>query len=722
MKSLSSIGTIEQYVQAFSGDLADKVRQQSEPLHTPTKDNQAIGLSDMTTKLFDKQADLVTACVKSLQKNRLAILACQMGTGKTPQGIATVHCHAKKCKGGKYRALVICPPHLTGKWESEVHKFLGGAVKAKVIKTWDEFLELRYLPKEPDGPEWYIMAMTTAKLGYDRRAAGRPKIVKVVTDTGPQLIQAYCCSRCNYPAYTYGGKIATLKNIEDGWIKCIGKWCKKCGVSKDHALRSCPVCSTELVACGSAFWQGKSHKVAPVQYLKAKGIRWFDYFVRDEAHESKSAESIDGHACAAFAAHARYTLILTGTLLAGKSEDLRPLLFRLKPRPFVNLGYGWKDEIPFGENYGRIQTVVRTSDGGGTKRRSGKGSSRTTTRSIKPGIMPQLFPDFVSNYTVFMSLPELAINLPSYHEETKAIAMDPMMQAEYDQMKNKCLSEFRSLYVKNRKMAVKLLGPMLEAFMTWPDIPYGRKAVGFTDDANKYHPIYQPPDLDPSNTYPKELELMEILKSEKALGRKCWVFCVRDDVRDRLENILQANGFKVAALKATVKPATRLDWIAKNAPKCDVGISHPQLVETGLELFGPGFNFPTLVWYSTGFRLNTLRQASRRSWRIGQPKDCKTIYLYYGNSAQHTAVGVMAAKLVAAEAIEGKFSDGGLADESTDDDVAMAVAKSLADGIQVSVQARYKPIEAASSNVDRAIMLRNKLAKLGEQLRSYRLK
>lgn len=718
MKSLSSITSIESYVQAFSGDLADKVTAQSEPLHTPTADNRSTGLKSMTTKAFDKQSDLISGCVKSLKQNRLAILACQMGTGKSMMGIGTVHCHSN---GKPYRAVVLCPPHLVTKWKSEIHKFLGAGPKAVIISNWEEFLALRYLPP-PQGAEWYIMAMTTAKLGYDKRCAGVPKIVTVDTDTGPQKMHAYTCPRCAYPAFNSKKHIATQKNIEDGWLKCIGKWCKKCGVSRQHDYKLCPGCGSEVKPCGEPLWQARSHKVAPVQYVKSKGVRWFRYCIHDEAHTAKSADSIEGNTSACFAQHAKYTLLMTGTLLAGKSEDLRPMLFRLKPRGFIDLGFGWKDEIPFGEQYGRIETVVRTSEGGSTKRRSGKGSSKTTTRNIKPGIMPQLFPDFVSNYTVFMSLPELAVNLPSYHEETKAIDMDPLMRAEYDNMKKKCLDAFRYLYQNNRKLAVKLLGPMLEAFMTWPDVPYGRKAVGYTNEEGQYHAIYQPADFDQTIIYPKEKELMEYLNNEKKLGRKCWVFSVRDDVRDRLQIILEAHGYKVAALKATVKPSTRIDWIAKHAPSCDVGLSHPQLVETGLELFGPGFNFPTLLWYSTGFRLNTLRQASRRSWRIGQPKDCKTVYFYYSGSAQHTAIGLMASKLVAAEAIEGKFSDGGLADESADEDVALAVARHMAEGIQVTVQSRYKPVEAASTEADRIQILRNKFASLGEKLRRYKIK
>jgi len=50
----------------------------------------------------------------------------------------------------------------------------------------------------------------------------------------------------------------------------------------------------------------------------------------------------------------------------------------------------------------------------------------------------------------------------------------------------------------------------------------------------------------------------------------------------------------------------------------EVVICHPKLVETGLDLLA----FPTLYFYETGYSLHTLRQASRRSWRIGQRHAC----------------------------------------------------------------------------------------------------
>lgn len=729
MKPITDIASIEAYVMQFSNALADKVNQNSEPLHDPaTMPNHhlvdSIGAMN-GIKLLEKQKHAVTGMVKAIDKNGLGILGCNMGTGKTPQALSVAHCHAN---GRPYNALVLCPPHLTTKWVDEVHKFLGKTTSAVIIENWQQFLELRYAPP-PKGACWYIMAMTTAKLGYTKRCAAVRKIKKFhLEGLGQVRREVLTCSRCAHMVKTGKGIPATADDIEKNWLHCTGMWCSVCGESHNQGVEHCPaevivdgkktICGHKLRRCGEALWQQNNHKVSPAQYVRSKGCKMFTYFVRDEAHESKGSDSIDGHAATLFAKYAKYTLLATGTLLAGKSEDIRPLLFRLKPRDFLRFGFGWRAEIEFAKRYGRIQTVEKSSTGG-TKRKSGTGSSKSTTQDVKPGIMPQLYPDFVCNYTVFMSLPEIASELPSYHEETKMVPMEGEMQAEYKQMQERCLADFRTLYVSNPGIAMKLLGPMLEAFMTWPDVPYDRKDVGYTEPITQsYVRVYKTADLDRTVIYPKEKALMDYIKAEKKLGRKCWVYAVRDDTRDRLQLMLESNGFKVASLKATVKASSRIEWLRKYAPDCDVGLCHPELVQTGLELFGPRFNFPTLCWYSTGFKLNVLRQASKRSWRIGQKEDCKTVYFYYGDSAQQTAVGVMASKLVAAEAIEGKFSDGGLADESVDDDVALAVARSLADNIKVKVAERYRPVDAANSAEDRYTMMRNRIASIRNKMRS----
>ena len=60
----------------------------------------------------------------------------------------------------------------------------------------------------------------------------------------------------------------------------------------------------------------------------------------------------------------------------------------------------------------------------------------------------------------------------------------------------------------------------------------------------------------------------------------------------------------------------------------DVLICHPRLVQTGLDLI----DFPTLCWFETDYSVYVIWQASRGSWRIGQTRPVKVVFMAYRNS------------------------------------------------------------------------------------------
>src|SRR3546814_19882461 len=94
---------------------------------------------------------------------------------------------------------------------------------------------------------------------------------------------------------------------------------------------------------------------------------------------------------------------------------------------------------------------------------------------------------------------------------------------------------------------------------------------------------------------PKERELIDICKEEKAQGRKVLAYTVYTGTRDttsRLKMLLEQEGFKVAVLRASVDASRREDWIAEQLDRgLDVLITHPELVKKGLDML----EFPTIV-------------------------------------------------------------------------------------------------------------------------------
>ncbi len=137
----------------------------------------------------------------------------------------------------------------------------------------------------------------------------------------------------------------------------------------------------------------------------------------------------------------------------------------------------------------------------------------------------------------------------------------------------------------------------------------------------------------------------------------------------------------------SVKTRDRLDWIKKNGSKCDVVISHPQLVQTGLDFFGKGedrHNFNSIVFHQTGYNPFTMQQAARRAWRIGQTKDCRVAYLHYQGTMQQRAMALMARKAAAMMALDGRLSVEGLAGMADDESAAMALARSISNAIDTA--------------------------------------
>jgi DNA polymerase III delta prime subunit len=104
-----------------------------------------------------------------------------------------------------------------------------------------------------------------------------------------------------------------------------------------------------------------------------------------------------------------------------------------------------------------------------------------------------------------------------------------------------------------------------------------------------------------------------------------------------------------------------------------VVIGHPKLVETGLDLL----DFPTIIFYESGYSLHTLRQASRRSWRIGQGQPVRVKFLCYDGTMQGSCLRLMGRKLMVALTMEGKFAGEGLQSMDEDDDMLSAMAREL---------------------------------------------
>src|SRR5438445_9952247 len=199
--------------------------------------------------------------------------------------------------------------------------------------------------------------------------------------------------------------------------------------------------------------------------------------------------------------------------------------------------------------------------------------------------------------------------------------------------------------------------------------------------------------------YPKEKELLRICAEAKKERRKTAVYCVHTETRDiteRLKKILGDAGLEAEVLKAAkVKAGEREEWI--QSFKGDVLITHPRNVQTGLDLI----QFPEVVWYQQDYSVYIVRQASRRSWRIGQKDPVNVHHLYYKGTIQEKAITLNVKKLRAALLTEGELTDEQFLEQIEDDDL-IALAKTIIDRAEekISLESELRKLRGVEEETD----------------------
>ena len=438
---------------------------------------------------------------------------------------------------------------------------------------------------------------------------------------------------------------------------------------------------------------------------------FFDLLIGDEVHEFKGRGSAQGIAAGILADVCGKSLSLTGTLLGGYSSTIFHLLYRFSPE--IRTEFGRSDEGRWIKRYGFEEITVGKPDDDAVEdgRNSRRRSYRKVTRE-RPGLVPSALFHIIGN-TVFLRLADVASGLPDYEEKILVSSMDSEEDATgYSQRSaySKVFEELKKELAAALKSGSKrLLATYLQTLLAYPD--------GCTKGETVFDPrtgdiIVAVPPLSEEKLYPKEKALVDLVAAERLEGRRVLVYVTHTGTRDitgRMDDILTRHGFKVAVMKAdAVAPNRREKWVADKVKEgIDVLICHPRLVQTGLDLI----DFPTICWDETDYSVYVVRQASRRSWRIGQTRPVKVVFMSYRNTLQADALKLVAKKMQSSLAVEGELPEDGLAAYGDDgDDMMMALARKIVSGDdeedeaetmeEVFAQARNAESEAEELLVD----------------------
>src|SRR6202140_1264750 len=346
--------------------------------------------------------------------------------------------------------------------------------------------------------------------------------------------------------------------------------------------------------------------------------------------------------------------------------------------------------------YGVLETITKITP---AENACSDGKTTVTVRR-KPGASPLLFGDFLMDTCAFVFLEDISDALPPYEESVIQVPMDAPMAAAYERLEE-AMSEALKAHRGNRSV----LSIMLNALLLFPDHPYGLgKLYGSEideDGRRQRFLIADPEDLPEEFVYSKECRLVEEIKKELAEGRRCQVFAVytqKHDVTARIQRILNDEGIRTAVLRASVDTSKREAWYERQIKDgVQVVICHPKLVETGLDLL----DFPTILFYESGYSLHTLRQASRRSWRIGQRRPVRVKFLCPEATMQTSCLRLMGKKLLVALTMEGKFAGEGLQNIDEDDDMLSAMARELVErnGIGDTADSVWRALSAENQKL-----------------------
>lgn len=408
---------------------------------------------------------------------------------------------------------------------------------------------------------------------------------------------------------------------------------------------------------------------------------FFGLLVVDEGHEFKNEGSAQGQAFGVLARKCQKTVLLTGTLMGGYADDLFYLLWRLNPKAMIEDGFRHRKSglgsasMAFMRQHGVIKDIYRSSDREESSHRTARGKQSTHRAARAPGFGPGGIMRYVVPITAFLKLSQIGAGvLPAYNERFIPVAMRPDQESLYQGFQERLKARLRDAL---RAGDHSLLGVVLNALLAWPDCGFREETVRHPH--RKADVIAQLPAIFPEGVpAPKEEALLQIVRDEKARGRKVLAYSVYTGGRDttaRLKSMLEADGHRVAVLRASVSADKREDWILEAVERgVDVVLTNPELVKTGLDMLA----FPTIVFMQSGFNVYTLQQAARRSWRIGQRADVEVIYLGYGGTAQMACLQLMAEKIAVSQSTSGDMPESGLdVLNQSGDSIEVALARQL---------------------------------------------
>lgn len=428
-------------------------------------------------------------------------------------------------------------------------------------------------------------------------------------------------------------------------------------------------------------------KFGLTRYIKKYLKGYFGFAIFDEVQEYKAGGSAQGLAMHDLVKACPKHLALTGTIAGGYASDLFYTLFRLDPVRMKSKGYtyGSSGERKFVTKYGTMGTTYELSEDP-VRHKMTRGRVITPQHCL-PGISVLVFTDFLLDSALFLDLSDLSRFLPPLYEYVEVVPLETQIQGEYDSVRT-----IMKESMKNGEKAI--LGSFLQFSLSYTDKPYGCAPILSPQTGDC---VVTPKDMEylieEDRLLNKEAKLVELVNAERKEKRNVFVYCEFtgnvDSITYRLRHVLQKHcslrDGEVVVLESASPPAVkREEWMHQKASEgVTIFITNAKCVATGLDFAfdfcGKHYNYPTIIFYQTGYDMIKIWQASRRHYRLNQTLECRTYFLCSANTIQLDVIEMIATKEVATSAIQGQFSSEGLSTMARGIDPRVVLASAVAE-------------------------------------------
>ena len=736
--AFEKVRTVSQYLSRFGVTIAQRIKGQFRPLFDPETEQLSSAVLEVNEtirqncgySLYPAQLAAAEALKRKADRHEPAIIVAECGAGKSKIGAAALYASHREEGKEKSFNLVLCPSHVAKKWVREIEETIPHSTAA-VISSMAELRRFYEAYQQEEKTAFAVISKEKARDGYARYPSvlwnriksrfvcpecGKPILMDVSKDGVVYSVPAEACdflreNRDNHKCHSCGAVLwAPLSSsMQTDWVSIGGFGFVHRQFAQQYLYRAkSPRIREQIEAiCDfpDAFYPavGAVRRFPLSSYIKRKMKGKIDGAICDELHQYNN-DSGQGDAMGEIVRTADKTIGMTATLINGYASGIFHLLYRLLPRQMELDGQNYHASERFSKEYGVVEAVYNISyEDSNTNRRSYKKKIRE--RQL-PGVSPLVYSRFLLENAVFLALADMGKELPEYEEIPVELEMRDDIRTEYLRLER----EFRRVIHIEQKVCRRVMSALMGLLTVYPDQPYDQPPI--LDPRNKKIAMVTPASLSSiEELHQKDLKLLELVQRKMDQGENVLVYTswVRIDTQQKLLGLFAQHGFPAAVLSAAVSPQKREEWMEKKLRAgVRILITNPTLVETGLDLNA----FTTIVYYNIAYNLFTLRQSSRRSWRINQTAPRIEVYFFfYKETMQARAMGLMASKLAAAGVLEGNVTDEGLAAMSDCRDLTSQLARELTLGIQNEVEdlaavfkrmAVLKPLEEKTANQGRS--------------------